>query len=342
MLSPADGRASPASEPPARSGPRPAPTLARDLDRGLDDLQAMMVFVQVVELRSFTGAARALGTTTSSVSKRVARLEERLSVRLVERTTRSLAPTEAGLAFYERCAAILRDIGEAEDAVRQLGGTERGTLRVTVGNLLGEGHVAPLVHTFLDAHPGLRVEIDFSDRLVNLIDEGFDLGIRGMRIGAREDSSLVAKRLATVDSVICAAPSYLAAHGTPETLDDLANHEILQYSAVPLARQWSFETPEGARVAATRSRIQMNSVGALRAAAIAGAGLLRAPLTSVSEAVRSGALVCVLGRYASVELGVYAVYPSGKQASPKVRAFVDFLAAALPRRIASTKEAVPT
>jgi DNA-binding transcriptional LysR family regulator len=311
---------------------------AREGDRGLDDLQSMAVFVRVVELGSFTAAARALDTTTSSVSKRVARLEERLGVRLIERTTRSLAPTEAGHAFYDRCAPILREIDEAEDAVRTLGGTPRGTLRVTVGNVIGESHVAPIVGGFLDEHPDLRIEIDFSDRLVNLIEEGFDVGIRAARPGIQEDSSLIVKRLATVDAVVCGAPSYLAARGVPETIDDLVDHECLHYAGLPIERQWSFETPEGLRLAPIKSRVTMNSVSALRAAAIAGAGLIRTPFTLVSEAVRTGQLATVLDGYAKVDLGIYAVYSSGKQASPKVRAFIDYLSKVLPKRLETARE----
>jgi DNA-binding transcriptional LysR family regulator len=311
---------------------------AREGERGLDDLQSMAVFVRVIELGSFTAAARALDTTTSSVSKRVARLEERLGVRLVERTTRSLAPTEAGLAFYDRCSPILREIDEAEDAVRTLGGTPRGRLRVTVGNVIGEAHVAPIVGAFLDEHPGLRMEIDFSDRLVHLIEEGFDVGIRGMRLGMQADSSLIVKRIATVDGVVCGAPSYLAQHGVPETIDDLVDHECLHYGEFPVERQWSFETPEGLRPAPIKSRITMNNISALRAAAIAGTGLIRAPFTLVSEAVRAGQLVCVLERYALTDLGIYAVYPSGRQASPNVRAFIDYLSEVLPKRLETARE----
>jgi DNA-binding transcriptional LysR family regulator len=138
--------------------------------------------------------------------------------------------------------------------------------------------------------------------------------------------------------VVCGAPSYLTAHGMPETIDDLVDHECLHHAEFSLQHQWSFETPEGSRPAPIKSRVTMNSAAALRAAAISGSGLIRAPFTVVSEAVRTGQLVCVLDRYAKVDLGIYAVYPSGKQASPKVRAFIDYLSKVLPKRLETARE----
>jgi DNA-binding transcriptional LysR family regulator len=296
----------------------------------LDDLTSLAAFVQVVEHRSFTAAARASGTTTSSVSKRVARLEERLGVRLVERTTRAFAPTEAGQAFYERSARILQDLEEAEQAVTELGSEPRGTLRITAGAMLGEGPLGPVLGAFSAAYPDLRVEVDLSDRLVNLVEEGFDVGIRGLRIGGTPDSTLIVKKIATVRGVVCAAPSYLARRGVPQRIEDLADHDCLTHGAIPLGRQWSFETPEGTRAAPVRVRLSINGSAALRAAAIAGYGIVRGSRMALGEAIRAGALVPVLEHLNSVELGVFAVHPAGKQALPKVKAFVDFLARELP------------
>lgn len=300
--------------------------------RSLDDLQAMAVFSRVVELGSLTAAARALDTTTSSVSKRVARLEERLDVRLLERTTRSLAPTEAGLIFYERSARILRDVDEVELAITQLGGAPRGTLRISALNALGEV-LGALLGAFSIKYPDVRLDVELNDRQVNLIDEGYDLALRGMEIGATPDSSLMARRLAVVDPVVCGAPSYLARRGVPKRIEDLADHDCLHYSAVALHREWSFKLPGGVRTVPVTTRLQVNSIAALRGAAIAGSGLLRAPRLEVSEALRSGALVALLEAYAPTEFGLYAVYPAGKQALPKVKAFVDFLQEELPSRL---------
>jgi DNA-binding transcriptional LysR family regulator len=298
--------------------------------RSFDDLTSMAVFVQVVESRSFTAAARTCETSTSSVSKRVARLEERLGVRLVERTTRAFSPTEAGLAFYERSARILRDIDEAELAVTQLGSTPRGTLRVTAGTILGEGPLGPVMGAFTAAYPDLRVEVDLSDRLVNLVEEGVDVGIRAMELGAMTDSSLIARRIATVRGVVCGAPSYLARRGVPRSIADLENHDCLHHSSIPLHREWSFTTSEGVRSAPVKVRLQINGAAALRAAAIAGYGLVRSSRAALGEAIRSGALVPVLEELAPIDFGLFAVHPSGKQALPKVKAFVDFLIRELP------------
>jgi DNA-binding transcriptional LysR family regulator len=294
--------------------------------RSLDDLQAMAVFARVVESRSFTAAARTLDTTTSSVSKRVARLEERLGVRLIERTTRAFSPTEAGLAFHEHCARILRDVDEAELAVTRLGGSPRGTLRVSALSVLGEAHLGPLLGAFTVEYPELRLEVDLNDRLVNLVEEGFDVALRGMERGAAPESSLIARKLATVHSVICAAPSYLARRGVPTRIEDLADHDCLHYNVMPIHREWTFQTPEGPRSVPVTARLQVNSAAALRGAAIAGCGLVRTSRLAVSEALEAGTLVPVLEDYASVDFGLFAVYPAGKQGLPKVKAFVDFLA----------------
>lgn len=294
--------------------------------RSLDDLQSMAVFVEVLDARSFTAAARSLDTTTSSVSKRVARLEERLGVRLVERTTRALSPTEAGLAFYERAARILRDVEEAEETVTQIGGAPRGTLRVTALSLLAEGSFGSILGAFIAEHPSLRVELDFSDQRVNLIEEGYDVAIRAMELGATPDSTLIARRLSTVRTVVCGAPSYLERRGVPTTVDDLAGHECLHYTPAPLHKVWSFKTPEGVRSAPVTPRLQINSIAALRAAAIAGCGLIRTSRLAVEAAINDGALVPVLEEYASVDFGLFAVHPAGKQGLPKVKAFVDFVA----------------
>jgi DNA-binding transcriptional LysR family regulator len=293
--------------------------------RSLDDLQSMAVFVEVLDARSFTAAARSLETTTSSVSKRVARLEERLGVRLLERSTRALAPTEAGVAFYERAARILRDVEEAEETVTQLGGAPRGTLRVSALTLLAEGGFGAILGAFAAEHPALRLDVDFTDRRVNLIEEGYDIAIRAMDLGAAPDSTLIARKLASVRTVVCAAPSYLARRGVPASIDDLAHHDCLHYTPAPLHKLWSFKTPEGVRSAPVTPRLQLNSIAALRAAAIAGCGLIRTSRLAVDAALEDGTLVPVLEEHTSVDFGLFAVHPAGKQDLPKVRAFIDFV-----------------
>jgi DNA-binding transcriptional LysR family regulator len=298
----------------------------------LDDLQSMAAFARVVETGSFSAAARALGTTTSSVSKRIARLEERLAVSLLVRTTRAVAATEAGLVFHERCARILRDVAEAELAVTELGTSARGTLRVTAMTILGESLLGPLLGAFAQEYPELRVDVDLSDRRVNLVEEGYDLALRGVQLGAAPDSSLVARRLLVVRSMICASPGYLARRGVPERLEDLVDHDCLHYSPVPFHKHWSFETPEGTVSVPVTPRIQVNSMLALRGAAIAGAGLLRTSRLAVADAVHAGLLVPVLEAFTTTDFGLFAVHPPGK-ALPKVTAFVSFLARELPRHL---------
>jgi DNA-binding transcriptional LysR family regulator len=304
------------------------------LGRNLDGLQSMTVFVQVVEARSFTAAARALDTTTSAVSKRVARLEERLGVRLLERTTRALAPTEAGLAFYERCAHILHDVEDAELAVTQLGSTPRGTLRVSALGDLGDSHLGSLLPELLAQYEDLRVEVDLADGPVNLVEEGYDIAIRAFPAGAVPDSSLIVRRIGTAHAVLCGAPSYFERRGVPQTLDDLADHDCLHYTAIPLALEWTFQTVEGPRTIPVRSRVHMNSSSGLRMAAVGGAGLFRTAHHVVGDALRTGALRSVLDEHSPLDLGLYVMYPAGKQLLPKVKVCVDFLVRELGPRLA--------
>jgi DNA-binding transcriptional LysR family regulator len=332
-LPPVSGARSNRNGPGSEAPPHTARAL-RSLGRSLDDLQSMAVFARVVETGSFTAAARSLDSTTSAVSKRIARLEERLGVRLLERTTRALAPTEAGHVFHDRCARILRDVDEAELAVTEIGGSPRGNLRVTAVSVLGDGHMGPTLGAFAVAFPDLRVEVEFEDRKVNLIEEGFDVALRGMEIGASADSSMIARKLTTVERIVCASPAYLERRGVPATIDDLAHHDCLHYTPIPLHREWSFKTANGVRTPVVAPRLALNSVVALRGAAEAGAGLLRTGRLLVASSLQKGTLVPVLEDHVMVEFGLFAVYPAGKQALPKVKAFVDFLLRDLVPRLA--------
>ena len=290
----------------------------------------MVIFARVVEARSFTSAARSLDTTTSAVSKRIARLEERLGVRLVERTTRRVQPTEAGVAFYERCARILAEIDDAEVAVAHLAHEPRGTLRASVPVIFGELHIAPLLADFATRYPEMRLELSLSDRHVSLLEEGFDMAVR---IAAMHDSSLVAKKLASVPTVVVGSPAYFKRNGTPQTIADLASHECIRYSLITGQRDWRFRVRGKDVSIPVRSRLLLNHGGAIREAAIAGLGLARLPSFAVAHALREGTLVSVLDEHSLDELGVFAVYPAGKQPRPTVRAFTDFLSAKLPARL---------
>jgi DNA-binding transcriptional LysR family regulator len=314
----------PAARPPRRPGP-PGGLGA------LDDLAALAAFVRVVEARSYSAAARELGATTSAVSKRVAKLEAALGVRLLERTTRRLAPTEAGAAFYERCGHVLEALGEAERAATRLGGGARGTLRLSAPVIFGELHVAPLVPALLGRHPDLRVDLALSDRFVDLVDEGFDLALR---IGRLADSSLASRRLGRVPSVVCAAPAYLERRGAPRAPADLAGHDCLRYSLAGAGRDWRLRGPDGHdRAYPTGGRCDCNHGGALRELAVGGAGLAQLPLFLVADALRAGRLRTVLDDFRSPDFGIYAVHPAGRAPAPKVRAAVEFFAETLPPRL---------
>jgi DNA-binding transcriptional LysR family regulator len=253
------------------------------------------------------------------------------------RTTRALAPTEAGLIFHEHCTRILRDLSEAELAVTEIGTAPRGTLRVSALSGLGEELLGPLLGAFSLEYPDLRVDVDLSDRRVNLVEESYDVALRSMQIGSLPDSSLVMRKLATVRLVMCAAPSYLARRGVPQGIMDLVHHDCLHYAPIPLHRGWSFETPEGTVVVPVTPKMQTNSVLTLRGAAIAGAGIVRTSWLAVARSIQEGALVPVLEEHTTAQFGLFAVYSPGKQALPKVSAFVSFLARELPARLGADR-----
>ncbi|WP_437682056.1 LysR family transcriptional regulator [Sorangium sp. So ce131] len=334
----AQGRRRPAPPPPAarerrdagQAGALPPAAPARDPEI-LDDLQSFLVFARAVEARSFTAAARRLRTTTSAVSKRVARLEERLGVSLFERTTRAVAPTEAGSRLYERCARILREVEAAEIELAGLGSAPRGTLRVSAQVTLGDEHVAPLAAAFLARHPEVRLDLVCDDKPVNVVEEGFDLALR---VGSGlPDSALVARRLATLRSVVCGSPEYVARRGVPLAPGDLLAHDCLHFGLVSVASYWALRTPAGPLSVPVVPRAHFTTASALRHAALAGLGLVHVPSMVVTEDLRSGKLVSVLDGYTRRDLGIYALYPSARGLAPKVRAFVDFLAERLPPRV---------
>jgi DNA-binding transcriptional LysR family regulator len=290
-----------------------------------DHLAAMAVFARVVEAGSFSEAARALGLSKSAVSKQVGRLEDRLGTRLMNRTTRQLSLTEAGTAFYEHCRQLVADAEAAESAVTHLAAAPRGTLRVNAPMSFGQLHVAPALPDFLAAYPELSVEMQLNDRTVDLIEEGFDLAIR---IGRLSDSSLIARRLAPMRRVVCAAPAYVERHGRPAHPRDLKHHECLIYSYLSSGREWRFQGPEGELRVPIQGRLEVNNGDALLAAAREGFGLVMLPTFLCADDLRAGRLEQVLADYCEPEGvagGVHAVFPASRNLSPKVRVFVDYL-----------------
>jgi DNA-binding transcriptional LysR family regulator len=287
-------------------------------------LEAMALFARVVEAGGFSAAARELGLSKGSVSKRVARLEDRLGVRLLNRTTRRLSLSEAGEAFYAGCRRMLSEAEAAELAVTHLASAPRGTLRINAPMSFGQQHLAPALTDFLGRYPELAVDLVLDDREVNLVQDGFDVGVR---IKSLQDSSLIARRLAPSRALICAAPSYLAAHGAPARPEDLTRHACLLYSYQTDPGIWVLRGPDGERRVRVSGRLRANNGEALREAAIAGFGLVLMPSFIVGAEVRRGRLAPVLRAWtAGSAVAIHAIYPAGRNLSPKVRVFVDFLA----------------
>jgi DNA-binding transcriptional LysR family regulator len=290
----------------------------------MDRLSSMEAFVRVVEAGTFVAAADRLGISTSSLSRLVADLEQHLGTRLLNRTTRRLSLTESGQAYYERCVTLLADLAEAEAMAGQSAAQARGTVRLTCSYSMAEQKVAPALASFVERHPAVKFELVVSDRIVDLVEEGFDLAIR---VGALGSDRLVARRLGSMQLVLCAAPSYLERHPGPQHPADLAGHNALTYAYSASPRLWRFTGPAGdiheVRVA---GNLHANSGDALRAAALAGMGIINEPDFLLDPALQAGGLVRLLPEYTSGGGDIWAVYPSRRHLSLKVRLFVDHIA----------------
>lgn len=289
----------------------------------MDILACMKTFVAVVESESFTAAGVRLDISKAVASKYVGILEDHLGTRLLNRTTRRLSLTESGTAYYERCVQILADVDEAEQAAGQLTAIPRGTLKVAMPVSFGTICIAPLMSEYMRRYPEVRLDIALADRRVDLIEEGFDLAIR---VGSLPESGLIARRL-TVDRIVCcAAPAYLAGRGTPVKPADLADHACLNYSYASGGDEWTFGTQRTAVSVRIDGPVRANNGDMLRLAALDGAGIIWQPHFIVGDDVKSGRLIELMPDFAGPELGVYALYPSRKHLSAKVRTFVDYLA----------------
>lgn len=290
----------------------------------MDRFSGMQIFVGIVEAGSITAAAERLSLAKSAVSRGLAELEAHLGVSLIQRTTRRLNLTDSGRAYYERCIGILADVAEADSAVSRSHGALKGRLKVALPLSFGLLHLAPLIQSFMTQHPDIRFELDFNDRQIDLMQEGFDLAVR---IATLADSSLIARRLAPVRHVVAASPAYLARRGTPRAAAELAQHDCLAYSNVSDPGLWHFRGPDGqpgqVRVPV---RLAASSGEFLLRAAVAGEGLVMLPTFYVHDAFRAQQLVPLLTDYRWPELAAYAVYPPTRHLSTRARAFVDFLA----------------
>ena len=290
-----------------------------------DRLTGMEVFVRAIASGSLSAAARAMGMSPAMAAKHLDALERRLGVTLVSRTTRKLSLTEPGQRFREAAERMLADLLEAEAAATASTTRIDGLLRVNAPVSFGTRYLAPLVDKFLRQYPDLQLELGLNDRMVDLLDEGWDLAIR---IGRMRDSSLIARKLVPVRLVLCAAPAYLAEHGTPRTIADLSSHDCLGYTLAPItaAEQWSFGS-KGEILVPVRGSLRANNGDVLLAAAITGRGLLYTPRFVVAAALDDGLLTEITLDVPAVELGaVYAVTHPNRRPTARVRCWTDFLA----------------
>ncbi|MCB1646853.1 MAG: LysR family transcriptional regulator, partial [Pseudomonadales bacterium] len=290
----------------------------------MSHLQDIAVFVEVIDAGSFTAAAEQLNLSKSVVSKAVTRLEDRLGVRLLNRTTRRLSLTEAGQAFYQRSQSALAELNAAEEEVSHLQISPRGVLRINTPMSFGILHIAPVISEFMARYPDIRVEMNLDDRKVDVIEEGFDVSVR---ISDLPDSTLIARRLCPCRHAVVAAPAYLERMGVPVHPGELINHNIISYQYQESALNWHFTDDQGNDHSVSVSgSLRMNNSLALHQALLAGAGITRTPTFIVGEDIRAGRLVSLMPGWRSIEPSVFLVYAQRKHLAPKVRAFVDFVA----------------
>ena len=287
----------------------------------MSNLIEMEAFLIVVEEGSFTAAARRMGVTKSYASKLVVRLEDRLGVRLLQRTTRQLTLTEVGRAYFERCSDAMRTFSEAEAQATELQTSPQGWLRISLPNAFAVTYLAAPIAEFKARYPDLTVEVILSDRKIDILAEGFDMAVR---IGELEDSSLIVRRLARVDRSVCASPSYLHRRGTPSRPEDLVNHDCLIYAYHAVPTTWKFKGPDRDVSIDVTGKLVSNHAAMLVEAAGHGLGLVFCPIFLSAPSIRTGRLVRVLPEW-HFPLFVSAVFPNARHVPAKVRIFVDFL-----------------
>ncbi|MGB5975287.1 MAG: LysR family transcriptional regulator [Nodosilinea sp.] len=289
----------------------------------MDKLESMRAFTQVVEAGGFAAAARKMGLSRSAVNKLVMNLEEHLQTQLLHRTTRKVSPTDAGRAYYDRCLAILADLEEAELALTRLQQEPRGSLRINAPMTFGTLYLAPLVVEFMAKYPNLRVELVLNDRRIDPVEEGFDVTVR--IAAAPPGSGLIAHRLAPCPLVLCAAPAYLQQRGVPVHPDELEHHACLHYGHRTQDNSWTLVGSTSYTVA-INGPLCCNNGEVLRAAAIAGLGVVMLPEFIVEQDLASDRLHSVLADYPPPVINIYALYPINRHLSTKVTRLVEFLA----------------
>ncbi|OOZ44382.1 LysR family transcriptional regulator [Solemya velum gill symbiont] len=289
----------------------------------MDRFDNMDTFVRVVEAGTISGAAERMGIAKSAVSRRLKELEAHLNAQLFHRTTRKMNLTDTGRAYYHQCVRILDDVLEAEIATSDAHGTLKGKLKIALPTSFGLLHMGPAINDFARTHPDIEFDLDFNDREVDLIQEGFDLAIR---IANLPDSSLIARRLTPIRTLLCASPEYLKQEGTPQSPQELSGHQCLVYTLVPDYDYLQLTGPDGKLVRIRVSPYMKASAGEyLKDAALAGLGIILVPSFIAHKEIEEGRLVPILSDYESKQFDAYAIYPQTRHLSKRVRTFVDFL-----------------
>lgn len=288
----------------------------------MDKLEAMNVLTKVVASGSFAEAARKLGVTRSAISKAITQLEQELGARLLDRTTRRVTPTEAGLAYYERCLAILAQIAETEAQISRLHDEPKGVLRVNAPMSFGTLYLGTAVADFMDRYKELKVEMTLTDRMIDPLEEGVDVTVR---IGALADSSLIARRISTARVVLVASPDYIARHGAPEVPAELVGHKCLHYGHSTTVPRWQLTDNGMALTVPVAACLSSNNGDTLRDAAIKGIGIARLPSFLVGADIAAGRLAVVLPDYPPQDVTIHALYAPNRFLAAKSRVFIDFL-----------------
>ncbi|MDO4429891.1 MAG: LysR family transcriptional regulator [Lonepinella koalarum] len=288
----------------------------------MDKLNAISVFCKVVETQSFTQAAAQQNMSVAMASKLVSQLEETLKVRLLQRTTRKIVPTEAGILYYQRCQPILLELNDAEASISSLSTALQGNLVVSVPMDFGYRFIAPSLPRFVQAHPNLHIDIEYSDRKVDLVAEGYDIALR---IGYLQDSTLVAKKIAGSTMHFAASPDYLKKHGIPQIPEELEHHDCLLYKALGNQVYWTFNNQHHIEKVKMNSKLICNNGLTLTQLAKSGLGIINSPYFLIDKELQSGELVEILADYRQQELDLHLIYPNRRHLPAKVRAFIDFI-----------------
>lgn len=287
-------------------------------------LDGMVIFTEVVKAGSFTLAAEKTGHSTSFISKEVNKLEERLGVRLMHRTTRSLKLTAEGDLYFQQCQQIIEDAEQAENAISGKHGEPKGTLRVSCPIAFGVSILRPVLANYIQMYPKVALELDLDDRKVDVVSEGFDIAIRATV--QLEDSSLISRLIRRSGAVTIASPEYLKKHGVPKVPYDLDRHKVMSYSNLKQPNIWQYQDVNGDPMQVhVEGHVLTNNSSMMLALAVAGQGICRLPNFCLNDELQTGKLVELFSDYPKAEIGIYMVYPSRKHMSAKVRSFIDFV-----------------